>query len=110
MPHVIAEPCIGSKDQSCVDVCPVDCIHPTRDEPAFAESPQLYIDPTECIDCTACVAACPVDACLSADELPSRWRTYEEINSEYYRSLRTRERPTLSPGQPSYFACAPLAT
>ncbi|HBS29924.1 MAG TPA: ferredoxin, partial [Phycisphaerales bacterium] len=24
MPHVIAEPCIGTKDTSCVEVCPVD--------------------------------------------------------------------------------------
>ncbi|MFO0083593.1 MAG: ferredoxin, partial [Phycisphaerales bacterium] len=27
MPHVIAEPCIATKDTSCVEVCPVDCIH-----------------------------------------------------------------------------------
>ena len=27
MTHVIAQPCIDVKDKSCVDVCPVDCIH-----------------------------------------------------------------------------------
>ena len=27
--YVIAAPCIGTKDNSCVEVCPVDCIHPT---------------------------------------------------------------------------------
>jgi len=45
MPHIIAEPCIGTKDVSCVDVCPVDCIHPTKNEPEFATATMLYIDP-----------------------------------------------------------------
>jgi NAD-dependent dihydropyrimidine dehydrogenase PreA subunit len=51
MTYVIAEPCIGTKDLSCVEVCPVDCIHPTQDEPGFDDEAQLYIDPQECIDC-----------------------------------------------------------
>ncbi len=59
MTYVINEPCIGAKDTSCVEVCPVDCIHPTPDEPGFEEAEQLYIDPEECIDCDACVEACP---------------------------------------------------
>lgn len=62
MAYVIAEPCIGVKDTACVDVCPVDCIHPRKDEADFAEAPQLYIDPDECIDCGACVPVCPVSA------------------------------------------------
>jgi len=53
MTYVIAEPCIGVKDASCVDVCPVDCIHTTD------EAPLYYIDPDECIDCGACEPACP---------------------------------------------------
>jgi ferredoxin len=65
MTYVIAEPCIGTKDLSCVEVCPVDCIHPTQDEKGFEDEPQLYIDPEECIDCDACVEACPVDACFA---------------------------------------------
>src|SRR5438067_11404821 len=62
MAYVIAEPCIGTKDNSCVEVCPVDCIHPTPDEPGYDQAEMLYIDPEECIDCDACVEACPVDA------------------------------------------------
>src|SRR4051794_3276077 len=62
MAYVIAEPCIGTKDNSCVEVCPVDCIHPTPDEPDYDKVEMLYIDPEECIDCDACVEACPVDA------------------------------------------------
>ena len=70
MTYVIAEPCIGTKDLSCVEVCPVDCIHPTQDEPGFDDEAQLYIDPEECIDCDACVDACAVDACFAEDQLP----------------------------------------
>ena len=35
MAYVIAEPCIGVKDTACVDACPVDCIHPKKDDPKF---------------------------------------------------------------------------
>src|SRR4051795_8351015 len=45
MAYVIAEPCIGTKDNSCVEVCPVDCIHPTPDEPDYDKVEMLYIDP-----------------------------------------------------------------
>ena len=68
--YVIAEPCIGEKDNSCVEVCPVDCIHPTPDEPDYDAVKQLFIDPDECIDCDACVEACPVDACFANRQLP----------------------------------------
>ena len=40
MTYLIAQPCIGTKDLSCVQVCPVDCIHPTQDEPGFDDQPQ----------------------------------------------------------------------
>src|SRR5207245_10030550 len=33
MAYIIAQPCIGTKDTACVVVCPVDCIHPKKDEP-----------------------------------------------------------------------------
>ena len=52
--------------------CPVDCIHPTPDEPGFDEAEQLYIDPEECIDCDACVEACPVDA-ITSEDCPPEW-------------------------------------
>ena len=58
MTYTITEACIGEKDRSCVDVCPVDCIHDDVhsdgvDEDASADR-ILYIDPDECIDCGAC--------------------------------------------------------
>lgn len=83
--YVINEPCIGTKDTSCVDVCPVDCIHPTSDEPDFADAKQLFIDPEECIDCDACIEACPVDAITPLEQVPPEWESYIELNAEYYR-------------------------
>jgi ferredoxin len=84
MAYVIAEPCIGTKDNSCVEVCPVDCIHPTPDEPDHDDTAQLFIDPEECIDCDACVEACPVDACFAEDQLPPEWEGYTALNAAYY--------------------------
>ena len=85
MHYVINEPCIATKDTSSVEVCPVDCIHPTPDEPGFEEAGQLYIDPDECIDCDACVEACPVDAITPEDQVPPEWQHYIEKNTAYYR-------------------------
>ena len=48
MAYVIAEPCIGTKDSACVDACPVDCIHPKKDEGEHDSADQLFIDPVEC--------------------------------------------------------------
>lgn len=78
MPYVITEPCIGCKDGSCVDVCPVDCIH------GGEEDEQLYIDPVVCVDCAACTSACPVDAIYEDRKVPERWRDFIEINAEYF--------------------------
>ena len=80
MTYVIAEPCIGTKDTACVDVCPVDCIH----EAADGSSPMLYIDPVECIDCAACVPACPVEAIFAESDLPSQWSKYTQINADFF--------------------------
>ncbi len=65
MPYVIAEPCIDEVDQSCVSVCPVDCIHTADGESQF------FIDPHGCIDCAACEMACPVTAIFHQDALPA---------------------------------------
>jgi ferredoxin len=85
MAYVIAEPCIGTKDTACVDVCPVDCIHPRKDESNFADVQQLYIDPVECIDCGACVPVCPVSAIFPVDDLPEKWQSFTPVNADYYK-------------------------
>src|SRR6202521_4148090 len=69
--------------------CPVDCIHPTEDEPGFADVRQLFIDPEECIDCDACVEVCPVDAIFVEDQLPEEWQHFTTINADYYITSRS---------------------
>jgi len=84
MPFVITDPCIGTKDTACVDVCPVDCIHPRKDEPEFESAPMLFIHPDECIDCGACVPACPVSAIYdSVDSTPQSQKSLIDANSVY---------------------------
>ena len=79
MTYVITTPCIDTTDQSCVDVCPVDCIH-------FEEGVDkiLYINPDECIDCGACEPACPVSAIFAEDDVPADQKAYTEINALWF--------------------------
>jgi ferredoxin len=82
VPHYITQSCIGTKDTSCVDVCPVDCIHPRKDEGEFEGADMLYIHPDECIDCEACVPECPVDAIFLDENVPEEWHDYIALNAE----------------------------
>ena len=67
-----------------MDVCPVDCIHPRKDEPEFETASILYIHPEECIDCGACVPACPVAAIYdSVDSTPGSQQSLIEANAIY---------------------------
>jgi NAD-dependent dihydropyrimidine dehydrogenase PreA subunit len=86
MAYVITEPCIGTKDNSCVEVCPVDCIHPTPDEEGYEAAEMLFIDPDECIDCDAFVEACPVDAIYPEDMVPPEFQKYIAMNADYYKA------------------------
>ncbi len=70
--YIITEPCIDVKDKSCVEVCPVDCIHETNR--------MLVIDPEECIDCGACEPECPVEAIFPEDAVPDKWQPFIRIN------------------------------
>ena len=81
MAYVIAEPCIDVMDTACVDVCPVDCIHTIEGEK------QLYINPTECIDCAACEPACPVTAIFILDDVPEQWTSYIELNEKFFEDF-----------------------
>lgn len=82
MPYVIAAPCVA--DYSCVEVCPAQCIGPRPDDAGFDTTEQLFIDPERCIDCEACVSACPVGAIFEASRLPEKWQEYRAINAEYF--------------------------
>lgn len=92
MPHVITQSCCS--DGSCVYACPVNCIHPSPDEPGFATAEMLYIDPEACVDCGACVSACPVgaiapDTRLEPDQLP-----FVELNAAFYPTREGKLPPT----------------
>jgi len=104
MAYVIAEPCIGTKDAACVDACPVDCIHPKKDEPGYAEADQLFIDPVECIDCGACVPVCPVSAIYAA----AVSYTHLDVYKRQVGKLLLRARTVVTRGScAAWKACGP---
>jgi NAD-dependent dihydropyrimidine dehydrogenase PreA subunit len=76
MTYIITEPCIETKDASCVEVCPVDCIYEGGD--------QYYIHPDECIDCGACEPECPVQAIFPDTDVPAEWTNYVEKNRVHF--------------------------
>ena len=79
MTYTITDPCIDVLDKSCVEVCPVDCIH-YEDGVDRME----YISPDECIDCGACEPACPVTAIFAEDDVPDDRKVFTEINALWY--------------------------
>ncbi|MGY0499595.1 FAD-dependent oxidoreductase [Nocardia sp. FBN12] len=82
MAYVITQRCCN--DASCIAECPVDCIRPTPGQPEFATAEMLHIDPETCIDCGACVDACPVGAVFSIEDLSASLQRYSEINADYF--------------------------
>lgn len=80
MTYTITDPCVDVKDQSCVEVCPVDCIHHDGDEDRI-----LYIDPDECIDCGACEPVCPVTAIFAEDDVPDSQAEYTPVNALWFQ-------------------------
>lgn len=75
MTYVIGSACIGTVDRSCLDVCPVDCIHEVDE--------MLVIDPIECIDCALCEPVCPVDAITPGEGVAREDREFIEINAAW---------------------------
>jgi uncharacterized protein GlcG (DUF336 family)/NAD-dependent dihydropyrimidine dehydrogenase PreA subunit len=80
MPFVITELCI--KDGSCVDVCPVECIHTTP------TASQFYIDPDICIECQQCFVVCPVQAVFFDTELPAEHVHSAAVNANFFRETK----------------------
>lgn len=99
MPHVVTQSCCS--DGSCVFACPVNCIHPTPDEPDFLTAEMLHVDAEACVDCGACVSACPVDAIGPESKLPEEQRIFIPINAAYYADRQQGDRAWLAPVQPA---------
>jgi ferredoxin len=77
MPYVITSLC--TNDGSCVEVCPVACIHTTPG------APQFYIDPDVCIDCEQCEIVCPVDAIFKDIDIPAEHAASVDVNAAFFR-------------------------
>jgi ferredoxin len=80
---VIAEPCIGQKDNSCTEVCPVDCIHPTPTRPAMSRPSSCTSIRMSASTATPALEACPVDAVFAEDQLPAE---YAQINANFFKN------------------------
>ncbi|GHF52456.1 NAD-dependent dihydropyrimidine dehydrogenase PreA subunit [Deinococcus metalli] len=76
MAYVITSGCAGVKDAACTQVCPQDCIHDAGN--------QFVIDPDECIDCGACVPACPVGAVYPEEDVPHDQRASIARNRDFF--------------------------
>jgi NAD-dependent dihydropyrimidine dehydrogenase PreA subunit len=57
---------------------------PAKDEAEFADVPQLYVNPVDCIDCGACVPVCPTNSIFAIDEFPAAQQEFIEKNAKYY--------------------------
>ena len=80
MAHVVTNKCLGCKFTDCVEVCPVACF--------YEVDKQLMIHPEDCIDCTACVAECPVEAIYAEGDLPPQFQSDTELNATEARRLK----------------------
>src|SRR5439155_7694761 len=85
MPYVITELC--TLDGSCVEVCPVACIHT---QPG---AKQYYIDPDVCIECEQCEIVCPVNAIAVDWKLPEQYLPWIEINASFFRKNKAAPTP-----------------
>jgi ferredoxin len=74
MTTIVTDNCKGCRFTDCVTVCPVACFH-NDDE-------MLYIDPDVCIDCSACIPECPVQAIYEGDDIPEEKKHWIAINAE----------------------------
>ena len=80
MAHVVTNKCNGCKFTDCVEVCPVACFYEMDN--------QLVIHPEDCIDCTACVAECPVEAIYAEADVPGDFTADIEFNATQSRELK----------------------
>lgn len=97
MAHVVTQSCVG--DGSCVHACPVNCIQPAPDDPAFDMAEMLHIDPRTCVDCGACVSACPVEAIKPQARLTDAEQAFAAINGAFH-DRNPQARPLLAPVRP----------
>jgi ferredoxin len=101
MAYVVTEPCIGTKDRSCVEVCPVDCFYNfannelnekvEKEAAVPGDVGMLIIHPDECIHCGACEPECPVEAIYEDSDVPEKWSEYVSINEKVAEEFSPEE-------------------
>jgi ferredoxin len=99
MAYVITEKCLGERYATCVEVCPVDCIHPGE----YQGEVFMVIDPDACIDCTLCKPACPIDAIVESEDEDPEWAAINaELAPDFMDNdpveMRERDDPPRKPG------------
>ena len=80
MAHVVTSKCDGCKFTDCVEACPVACFYELDN--------QLVIHPEDCIDCTACVSLCPVEAIYAEADVPPEFQANTEFNAIQARQVK----------------------
>jgi NAD-dependent dihydropyrimidine dehydrogenase PreA subunit len=76
MTYVIGSACIDVTDRACTDECPVDCI--------YVGDRMAYVNPDECIDCSACEPVCPVEAIAPLEQVPPRDEPFILENARFF--------------------------
>ena len=89
MTYVVQEPCYKCKYGDCVEVCPVECF--------YEDEVMLYINPEECIDCTACEPVCPVQAIVAEDAADPEWLEKNK-NFNYTEDARRAKKDQVTHG------------
>jgi ferredoxin len=87
MAHIVTSKCKDCKFTDCVEVCPVACF--------YELDHQLVIHPEDCIDCTACVAECPVEAIYAEGDLPADYQADLEFNAAEARRVKDAGQPAI---------------
>lgn len=87
MAYVITEACAGSECSVCLEVCPVDAIHPRLGEAGFFSADQFSIDADACIHCASCARVCPLKASVAGEQLPPAWARFKPESNSTYRQV-----------------------
>ena len=81
MAHVVTARCVDCRYTYCAVECPVTCFWEIT-----KPDHMLVIDPDTCIDCEACVPACPINAIWPDHELPEVFTSWTAYNAEHFKS------------------------
>lgn len=102
MAYVVTRKCVGKKDRSCVEVCPVDCFYDIKKKTLNdkfgielahdgTDAGMLMIHPDECINCGACETECPYEAIYEDTGVPDEFQEDVKLNEEETAALSDDE-------------------